>query len=131
MVPLLVTVFHPNEVQVFAGEEEGDTTMRERGDLEEDLRAEEARAEVEQEQEFQGEEEDIGEPGRGLTEQDKKLIKELHTKMGHPAQGDFARMLRLARARPEVWKGRKSSSAMFASDINDPNPRGHQYHLPV
>ena len=43
-------------------------------------------------------------PDRGLTERDKKMVKELHSKMGHPANADFSRMLRLARARTPVWR---------------------------
>ena len=35
----------------------------------------------------------------GEPEKDKKMVRELHSKMGHPVQGDFARMLRLGTTR--------------------------------
>ncbi|CAJ1453210.1 unnamed protein product [Effrenium voratum] len=44
------------------------------------------------------------EPLEVLTAEEKKMIKSLHSKLGYPSIPDFARMLRLARARAPVWK---------------------------
>ena len=41
---------------------------------------------------------------RGVSRQDKALIKKLHANLGHPSREDFARALRMSRAREEVWR---------------------------
>ncbi|CAJ1337053.1 unnamed protein product, partial [Effrenium voratum] len=99
------------ESRVFAQENAGEP------DLDDEIEAEEQTAEaregrVTREMPVAGDEEQShaaddlsGEvPDRGLTERDKKMVKELHSKMGHPANADFSRMLRLARARTPVWR---------------------------
>ena len=111
VAPVLVTIFHPREIEVFAQENAGEP------DLDDEIEAEEQTAEaregrVTREMPVAGDEEQShaaddlsGEvPDRGLTERDKKMVKELHSKMGHPANADFSRMLRLARARTPVWR---------------------------
>ena len=41
---------------------------------------------------------------RGVSRQDKALIRKLHVNLGHPSKEDFARALRMSRAREEVWR---------------------------
>ena len=114
VAPILVSIFHPNESAVYAQEED----MDDGPNLDQEIEAEEQIAEAREEghgirdmpvagDEEQGRaaEEPSGEDqDRGLAERDKKMVKELHSKMGHPANADFARMLRLARARTPVWR---------------------------
>jgi len=47
-------------------------------------------------------EEDVIEGGMNC--EDKKLVQKLHNNLGHPGKYEFCRALRMARARPEVWK---------------------------
>ena len=113
VAPILVSIFHPNEFAVYAQEED----MDDGPNLDQEIEAEEQIAEAreghgirdmpvagDEEQERAAEELPGEDHDRGLTERDKKMVKELHSKMGHPANADFARMLRLARARTPVWR---------------------------
>eukprot|EP00435_Cladocopium_sp_Y103_P009169 s1995_g2.t1 len=49
-------------------------------------------------------EEDVESGGRELTRSDKQLIHKLHCNLGHPSNLEFAKALRMARARGVVWK---------------------------
>ena len=40
----------------------------------------------------------------GMSREDKKLVQKLHNNLGHPGRYEFCRALRMARARPEVWR---------------------------
>ena len=40
----------------------------------------------------------------GMNREDKKLVQKLHNNLGHPGRYEFCRALRMARARPEVWR---------------------------
>ena len=46
------------------------------------------------------EEEDTG----GVSREDKRLVQKLHSNLGHPPRLEFCRVLRMARARPAIWK---------------------------
>ena len=48
------------------------------------------------------EEEEKDENPRGITDQDRRLVKRLHQNLGHPSKEDFCRALRMAKAREEV-----------------------------
>ena len=53
---------------------------------------------------------------RGVSRSDKALIKKLHVNLGHPSREDFARALRMSRAREEVWQYVKTE---FKCDVCD------------
>ena len=40
----------------------------------------------------------------GMSRENKKLVQKLHNNLGHPGRYEFCRALRMARARPEVWR---------------------------
>ena len=44
------------------------------------------------------------EPSRGLNRANKRFIQKVHNNLGRPAKPEFCKALRMARARPEVWK---------------------------
>ena len=100
-----------NHQQVFVGVLE---VFPEDGDVEEDLERE-----FEKEAKFEdgigkgvpapddgadSEHEEGANIPRGVSRTDKALIKKLHINLGHPSRDDFARALRMSRAREEVWK---------------------------
>eukprot|EP00435_Cladocopium_sp_Y103_P053328 s859_g17.t1 len=55
-----------------------------------------------------------GQVPRGVSRQDKALIRKLHVNLGHPSKEDFARALRMSRAREEVWRYVKDE---FSCDV--------------
>lgn len=50
------------------------------------------------------EEEEESEDARGVSREDRRLVQKLHSNLGHPSRLDFCRVLRMARARPAIWK---------------------------
>ena len=81
-------------MSVFLGEED-DEDLEDM--LEKDLHWEEAA-------DPHKEAEDPHEEKNGVTREEVVLLKKLHCNMGHPSNIEFSRALRMARARPEIWK---------------------------